>query len=127
MSIYASLPAPSDDAHEPMCARWEIRGPGHYALGKRWCNCGQPDAPLVYKGSHILPADTDPRGGGVDVAMIPGHVRYWRDHPDAIEEPGGPPEPYLRLGVNGETVVLTRRNVAQLYDTLTEWLEETAG
>lgn len=27
--------------------------------------------PWIYRGSHILPADTDPRGGTVDLAVIP--------------------------------------------------------
>ena len=32
------------------------------------------DDPVIYQGSHIRPHDTDPRGGGVDVATIPEHI-----------------------------------------------------
>ncbi len=94
------------------------------------------DAPLIYEGSHVLPGEGAPRGGSVDVAAIPGHVRYWREHPDAPteSEPGhGPPDPYLRLGVSAPestdggggdaTVLLTVRQVGRLRDTLTEWIE----
>lgn len=105
MSIYASLPAPSDDGHKDA---YEV--------------------PLVYQGSHHLPSEDDERGGWVDLALIPGHVRYWRDNPGAPEETepdDAPPDPYLRFGVNNETVVLTRRQVELVHETLTEWLIAT--
>lgn len=116
MSIFVSLPAP-DDEHSEDCGIWTEHA----------CTCGQPDAPLVYQGSHILPSDSDRRGGYVDIALIPAHVRYWREHPDApvATEPEEPPEPFLRLGVNNETVILTRRNVKQVADTLNGWLRRT--
>lgn len=98
MSIYGSLPAPDDDP----------RADGTVA------------APLVYQGSHILPDErTDPRGGYVDIALIPSHIT--RDGRDERPE-DGPPWPYLRFGVNGATVVLTRDQVEQIVMTLTWWL-----
>jgi hypothetical protein len=57
--------------------------------------------------------------------MIPGHVRFWLEHPEAppAEEPDDcPPEPFLRLGVNGETVILTRRHVERIHAVLGDWL-----
>lgn len=126
MSIYGSLEAPCDDLHDDDCARWEKHG-NVWEISDRPCDCGQPDAPLVYQGSHILPEETDERGGYVDIAMISPHVRFWRDNPDAPTswEPDidtAPAEPFLRFGVNESTVVLTRRNVEMVHASLTEWL-----
>lgn len=131
MSIFASLKAPSDDEHTDDCARWDKRidADGEtWEISERDCDCGQPDAPLVYQGSHVLPEETDLRGGYVDLALIPAHVRFWRDNPDAPVStgPDNPPDPYLRLGVNGETVILTRRHVSEIWAELSEWLERTA-
>ena len=91
---------------------------------ERPCTCGQPNAPLVYQGSNILPEETDKRGGHVDLALIPAHIRFWRDNPDAPvhEEPDEPPAPFLRIGVNGETVILTRHNVETIHGELSKWL-----
>ena len=119
MSIYGSLEAPDDDSHEDDCARWE-KHDNIWEVSDRPCDCGQPDAPLVYQGSHILPADTDKRGGAVDIACIGSHIT--RDGRDNGSEDQGP-WPYLRLGVNEGTVVLTRRNVEQIHKTLSWWLE----
>ncbi|MGW9637457.1 hypothetical protein [Nocardiopsis alba] len=30
--------------------------------------------PFVYQGSHIRPRETDPRGGAVDIAIVPDHI-----------------------------------------------------
>lgn len=124
MSIYGSLPAPCDDEHADDCGAWD-KSDGVWSLSKRPCTCGQPDAPLVYQGSHVLPSDDDKRGGWVDIACIGAHVRFWRENPDAStdDEPDWPNvEPFLRFGVNSETVVLTQRNVEQIAATLNEWL-----
>lgn len=96
------------------------------------------DAPIIYQGSHVLPEESDARGGSVDLAIIPPHVRFWRENPDTPveDEPEGPPyEPFLRLSVDthknsdgGEahsTVVLTRRQAGRLRDELNEWLDQT--
>lgn len=127
MSIFASLSAPSDDQHEDDCAQWE-KHDDYWEIGDRPCDCGQPRAPFVYQGSHVLPSDSDERGGYVDIALIPGHVRYWRENPDApVEtEPDGPPDPFLRFGVNEGTVILRRAHVEQIVSELTEWLERTS-
>lgn len=118
MSIYGSLAAPDED-HVEECGGWKETAPQTF----EWvgpCDCGLPDTPLVYQGSHIFPGDSDERGGWVDLAMIDGHIT--RDGRDDAPE-GGKPWPYLRFGVNQETVVLTRRNVEQVAASLNEWLE----
>lgn len=98
MSIYGSLEAPSEDERED----------------------GTVDAPLVYQGSHIPPDErTDPRGGWVDLALIPSHIT--RDGRDDKPEDAAP-WPYLRFGVNESTVVLTRKHVEEIVETLTWWL-----
>lgn len=113
VSIYQSLPAPSDDEHEESCARWnKSKVPGLWMISESPCDCGQPDAPMVYQGSHITPIGEDRRGGNIDVAMIQSHDEK--------------PWPYLRLSVNEGEVVLTRRNVQQIADTLNDWLQATA-
>lgn len=132
MSIFASLPAPDDSEHTDDCACWdkqELENGGEFwrISSDVECDCGQPDAPIIYQGSHVLPSLDDKRGGSVDIALIPAHIRYWRDNPDApVEtEPHEPPEPFLRFGVNGETVILTRHNVRQISHTLSDWLART--
>jgi hypothetical protein len=91
------------------------------------------DAPLVYQGSHILPDEGDPRGGSLDLALIPAHItRDGRDNRDESEGPW----PYLRLGVHAHdstyngggdaTIVLTVRQAARLRDALAEWIEDTS-
>jgi hypothetical protein len=130
MSIYGSLPAPADDEHDVENCAYYVEDPpgsGCFEFSGEPCDCGQADAPLVYQGSHVLPSEGDERRGYVDIACIPAHVRYWRDNPNApVEsEPNGPPEPFLRFGVNEGTVVLTRRNVEQVHETLAWWLEAT--
>lgn len=75
---------------------------------------------MIYQGSHILPMESDPRGGWVNLALIPSHItRDGRDDKSEDETPW----PYLRFGVNEETVILTRRNVKMIADSLNHWLE----
>lgn len=123
MSIFASLKAPDDWEHEDECAHWDKQGDTWYTSGNP-CNCGQPQAPIIYQGSHVLPSEEDKRGGTVDLALIPEHVRFWRDNPDADvkDEPEEHPEPFLRFGVNDSTVILTKEHVKQIVDELTWWL-----
>lgn len=127
MSIYASLPAPSDD-HSERCAMWVETDTECFELVGTECTCKLRGAPLVYQRSHVLPEMDHPRGGSVDLALIPGHVRWYRDHPGQINEMEDdlPPEPFLRFGVNGETVVLDRLGVERVFLTLADWLEDTA-
>lgn len=101
MSIYASLPAPNCD--------YVFLGPDEEmeSIGGH--------GPIEYRGSSVMPDPSLPREGYVDLACIPGDIR----DPDADREV---PEPYLRLGVNGATVVLDRAGVALMHRTLTEWL-----
>lgn len=128
MSIYGSLDAPSDDEHEEGCAYYKGWGTSSLELSGQPCDCGQPSAPLVYQGSHILPEPGEQRGGYVDIALISPHVRYWREHPDSpsATEPDmdtHPPEPFLRLGVNEGTILLDVAGVRRVHDTLHDWLE----
>lgn len=127
MSIFASMQAPCDRDHTDECALWDKTEPDSWEFSGRPCDCGQPGAPIVYKGSHVLPEETDERGGWVDIALIPPHVRYWRENPDAPThtEPDTdthPPEPFLRWGVNNDTVILTREQVKEIHAELTWWL-----
>lgn len=128
MSVFASLAAPCEDEHEDDCGIWKKKDDVWEMRAAKHCTCGQPDAPLVYQGSHVLPSGDDERGGWVDLALIPGHVRFYRDHPEADDAPEDqlPPEPFLRFGVNDARVILTRRNVEQIAETLSAWLARTA-
>lgn len=121
MSIFGSLAAPSDDEHEDGCAFYVEDPPGSqsFEFSGKPCDCGQPQAPFVYQGSHVLPSEDDQRGGDVDLACISSHItRDGRDDQPEDEAPW----PYLRFGVNESTVILTRQNVEQIYETLTWWL-----
>ena len=119
MSIYATWLDLSEDDHAEGCAVFTEIEPGWFELSGYPCDCGTPRAPLVYQGSQVLPADTDERGGMVEVAAIPSHItRNGRD-----DAPEGGLKDWLRLGVNEGTVVLPRPLVAELRDTLTQWLD----
>lgn len=125
MSIFASLAAPDGDEHLDSCARWAKTDDASWEISNRPCDCGQPDAPLVYQGSHVLPDErTDPRSGWVDLALIPSHIT--RDGRDDKPE-DDMPWPYLRFGVNGETVILTRHHVEQIVRRLSWWLGALDG
>lgn len=101
MSIYATIPGIDGDAP-----------------------CGPP---WSYLGSHVLPADTDPRGGEVSLALIPSHItRNGRDDQPA----DGTPWPWLRVSIDpsrassGDPVVLINPQQARhLRDQLTNWLD----
>lgn len=126
MSIYGSLWAPDDAEHAEDCAVYTEVEPGVFEFSGQPCDCGQPDAPLAYQGSHVLPHPNNPRGGTVDIACIPDHITR-DDHPYGAE---GQPKPFLRLGVSGgiasepNTVVLTREHVARIHRELSDWLRE---
>jgi hypothetical protein len=123
VSIYATWLHLSDGAHEEDCAVWEETPPtsGTFQLGEEPCDCGMPLAPIAYRGSHVLPSDDDPRGGSVDVAGIPDFIT--RDGRDDARGEGLKDWLRLLIDADGGAVVLTRRHVRLLRDTLTEWLD----
>jgi hypothetical protein len=138
MSIYATWLSLSADDHEDGCAVYVEDPPGSHCFefsGKP-CDCGTPRAPLVYEGSHVLPSNADRRGGCIDVAGIPDFIE--RDGRDDAK--GSGLKDWLRLSVMNEestlqyegksyvrggdaAVVLDRRGVEELRDTLTAWLD----
>lgn len=102
MSIYASIDGIDED--EPVGAPW------------------------LYQGSHILPAEDDPRGGEIGLALIPSHItRDGRDDQPA----DGTPWPWLRLNVDvpGEdpTVLLNPAQARYLADRLNKWADRAVG
>lgn len=115
MSVYASWPAPCED-HPSTCAVYVETSPGVFDWSGKPCDCGLVDAPIVYQGSHVMPSDDDPRGGGVDIASIPAFVRNGAD-PDAEGW-----LPWLRFGINEGVVILDRRGVELVHRSLGEWL-----
>jgi hypothetical protein len=125
------------------CARWKrckstdpwdlaTTSNRHYRLDPDvvcTCRCG----PLVYQGSHVLPSDDDPRGGDVDLSIIPGFIERSPDRPP-LSDWDQPYHPWLRLSVTDHaedgrmvTVVLDRWQVERMRDGLNFWLENTNG
>ncbi|THA29223.1 hypothetical protein E6R18_25290 [Streptomyces sp. A1277] len=96
MSIYASLPGIDTDTP-----------------------CGPPRA---YQGSHILPAEDDPRTGSISLASIPSHItRDGRDdQPD-----DGTPWPWLRVAIDADAgdpaVVIDPAQARHLAGQLYAW------
>jgi hypothetical protein len=155
VSIYASYFSVDDHEHTNGCAVYELlcedTGQGwpagaarldfngtYYRRVDKPCTCGKP-APIIYKGSHVNPADDDPRGGSIDLAAIPNflhpNVRQARyENPDADDDMRFPVE-FLRLSVSEDpathhygqegyaTVVLDRTQVERMRDALTHWLD----
>lgn len=94
-------------------------------------------APIIYRGSHILPSDTDPRGGLLMLGLIPSHINHGGD--DGPDDDA--PRPWLRLSVAArivtdldarpwelvgtaprmQDVVLDATQVRELRDALTAW------
>jgi hypothetical protein len=85
-------------------------------------------APWTYQGSHILPDEDDPRGGGIDLAMIPSHIT--RDGRDDQPEDGRP-WPWLRLSVDTEDhyaeVIINPAQARHLAERLVAWADTTEG
>lgn len=123
MSIYTTLLSLDDSNHDDACAVWVQIEPGVFGRSGKPCDCGQPDTPLVYQGSHVLPADTDPRGGYIEFASIPGFIT--RDGRDDGPDDEATPWPYLRFSTSDGGVVLTRDQAKQIHETLGLWLENT--
>ena len=104
MSIYASVDGISDD-DDP-------------AIGPPW----------RYLGSHILPAEEDPRGGSIGLAAIPSHItRNGRD--DQPED--GTPWPWLRLSLDDcgpdPCVILNPALARHLAAQLNDWADDAEG
>ena len=120
MSIWSTIFALDGDDHADGCAVIVPLSPGVTTLDRtRPCTCGQPDAPIRYQGSHVLPAEQDPRGGTVDLAAIPP----WITHDARDDAPDdGQPWPWLRLSVWQEDAVLDEQQASRLRAALTEWL-----
>lgn len=146
MSIFSTWLCIDDNDHEPTCGVYERMPPGQewsdgasmqvgddafYRRVDKPCTCPNKP-PLIYQGSHVNPADDGPRGGSVDVAAIPNHC-----HPSVrfSDEDEGPPVEFLRLSLREDVdtygepmpgyaqVVLDRRQVETLRDTLNNWLK----
>ncbi len=136
MSIYATTLVLADDEHEGGCAILAEVEPGLFDFSGKPCDCGTPRAPLVYEGSHVLPSGDFRRGGSLDLACIPDFIT--RDGRDDAQ--GSGPKDWLRLSMTcvesttfyegrpyvaagSATLVLNRRHVTELRDSLTAWLE----
>jgi hypothetical protein len=146
VSIFATLFELDDDNHDwPECAKYvqtQDSTPGAWSAagndGRYWVRndkaaftCGNPP-PLVYRGSHVNPSVGDPRGGVLLVCGIPDHC-----HPDARwdEDDDGRPVEFLRLFASEDettdggsdpgqaTLVLDLKQVTELRDALTEWID----
>lgn len=152
MSIYGSglVDFDADDHAHPRddtrCAKWKpcteneaYETSGTYIIGEHdyyrldpdtacTCRCG----PIAYQGSHVLPADDDPRAGSVDLATIAGFISHLPDRPP-LSDDTFPYWPWLRLSiaendtVDDVTVVLDKWQVTQMRDALTWWLNHTEG
>lgn len=126
MSVWGTFWSADQDDHTNECGQWVPLGKtgAHewsYQLDhSRPCSCGQPGSPIVYRGSHILPADTDQRGGVLQLAEIPSYIT--RDGRDDGPDDAVTPWPYLRLSIGQEDTVLDERLVEALHGALGEWL-----
>lgn len=125
MSVWGTIyEAPAD--HIDTCAVWaEVAERTHERGRNRACTCGCPAAPIIYRGSHILPSEDSQRGGHVSLAEVPGHItRDGRD--DGPDDEFGT-WPWLRLSVGQEDVVLDEALVRGLREALDGWLLARAG
>lgn len=120
MSIYCTNFGIGDE-HLPRCHRIRRLGKKLYEQDdSKPCTCGS--SPIVYQGSHVLPSNKDKRGGEISLGMIPGHIaRRGKDNRK------GKRHHWLRVSLRavdgGDTVLLTKLQVAKLRDELTEWIE----
>lgn len=117
MSVYGTIWS-ADEDHPEDCGIW-VRHEHHLEMGDGPCTCGLRNAPIVYQGSHILPAESDERRGHVSVASIAGFIT--RDGRDDQPDDGAP-WPWLQVSVGQEDAVLDERQVRGLRDALSSWL-----
>lgn len=122
MSIYCSI-FDIGDEHLPRCKRMKRLESGLYGeADSQPCTCGS--CPIRYQGSHVFPSRKDKRDGVFSIAAIPSHVTR-TGHNDGRE---GMWHPWLRISMhktNQDALVLTRRQVEKLRDTLNRWLEKS--
>lgn len=140
MSIFASTLAFDADDHRLGCAYYIERESGIFELSGKPCDCrAQWDQPILYRGSHVYP-NPDDRGGSFDLGTIPGHIAESGGFDERHEH--GCHRPFLRVGVTDPfggrypeaaappstaDVVLDERQVGELRDYLTSWLEDITG
>jgi hypothetical protein len=114
MSVWATILV-LDDEHTQTCTIWRDLTPTlRVHVPNQPCNCGQPTLPYLYRGSHIVPAATDPRGGDVQLALVPSHITR-----DARDDG---PWPWLRLSTSNPDTILNVPQAASLSAALTDWL-----
>ena len=89
---------------------------------------GDPEplgAPWIYRGSHLTPAEDDPRGGSIGLALIPSHITAdARDDSPA----DGPPWPWLRLHLtpvgDDPCVLINPAQARHLAEQLAGWADQ---
>jgi hypothetical protein len=141
MSIYGSAWSADADDHADDCAQWQqcactdpyAHRRARIGDGQHWqrdrgrictCHCG----PIVYRGSHVLPSDDDPRGGALTFAEIAGDITALGRFGPQDEDT---PWPFLAGTMRAEgaedcqDVVLDRPLVLSLRDYLSDWLAAT--
>lgn len=123
MSIYSSIFGFGDE-HSPRCKQMRKVGPGVYQLDEsKPCTCSS--APIKYQHSGVLPANSHERGGVFMLAAIPNHITG--DGKDNRPE-NGRWRPWLRVSMFDaeDSIILTRKQVEKLRDTLNQWLKKSA-
>jgi hypothetical protein len=121
VSIYCSYFGFGDE-HKNSCARIKRVGRRIYEQDdSRPCTCG--NAPIIYQASNVLPSNKDKRGGSFGISAIPRHIsRKGRRTPRA----GAEWHSWLRVHLNTETTILTRKQAQKLYKALGMWLKDSA-
>lgn len=120
MSVWGTIyEAPAD--HTDTCAVWvEVAERTRERVRNQACTCGCPAAPIIYRGSHILPSEDSQRGGHVSLAEVPGRIT--RDGRDDGPDDRYGVWPWLRLSVGQEDAVLDEQLAGSLYRALGDWL-----
>lgn len=124
MSIYCSIFGIGEE-HSPRCKRIvKVRGKRLRIDTSQPCNCRA--YPIKYDHSGVLPSAKDKRDGCLGLGAIPGHIQR---NGKSLSDDFHPWYPWLRVSLQEheyghmETVVLTRKQVTELRDALTQWLE----
>lgn len=129
MSIFGTWWTADDDDHLDGCDVWEEIEPGISGFSGKPCSL--PDKctgePYIYEGSHLIP-DRSKRGGYAMACAIPAHIAT--EHVPTEKYPAVTLADidFIRLSVSqdkgeGSTVLLDRKQVKELAETLTKWLE----